>query len=123
MDLIRTLLLWIESDPRFDGTCQVQPNHPSELGIPDHSYAEVAYHLNHLIEGGYVKGSHTMQMPFVAQLTWSGHDFLDSVRDPEIWAKTKKGAEAGKGFTVDLLRDLAKGFVKKKIEDYTGIKL
>jgi Hypothetical protein (DUF2513) len=56
-------------------------------------------------------------------LTWAGHDFLDSIRDPKIWEKTKKGAEAAGGFTVDLLKDLAKGLVKKQIEEYTGVKL
>jgi hypothetical protein len=56
-------------------------------------------------------------------LTWQGHDFLDSVRDPKIWAKTKEGALAAGGFTVDLLAELAKGFLKKQIEERTGVKL
>jgi hypothetical protein len=30
--------------------------------------------------------------------------------------ETKKGAEAAGGFTVDLLKDLAKGFLKKQID-------
>jgi len=57
------------------------------------------------------------------RLSWAGHDFVDSVRSPEVWAKTKKGAEAAGGFTVDLLKDLAKGFIKKQIEDLTGVKI
>ncbi|WP_258366769.1 hypothetical protein [Burkholderia vietnamiensis] len=40
-----------------------------------------------------------------------------------MWAKTKAGALAAGGFTVELLGDLAKGFIKKQIEDRTGIKL
>jgi hypothetical protein len=64
-----------------------------------------------------------LRLPENIELEWAGHDFLDSVRDPEIWAKTKQGAETAKGFTVDLLKDLAKGLVKKQIEDYTGVKL
>ena len=59
----------------------------------------------------------------VRGLTWNGHDFLDSIRDPKIWAKTKSGAAAAGGFTVDLLKDLAKGLVRKQIEEYTGVKL
>jgi Hypothetical protein (DUF2513) len=57
------------------------------------------------------------------QISWQGREFLDTVRDPEIWAKTKKGAEEAKGFTIDLLKDLAKGLVKKQIEELTGVKL
>jgi hypothetical protein len=59
----------------------------------------------------------------IKRLTWEGHDFLDSIRDPKIWEKTKKGVEGAGGFTVDLLKDLAKGFMKKQIEEYTGVKL
>lgn len=59
----------------------------------------------------------------IFRLTWAGHEFADSVRDAEIWAKTKKGAESAGGFTVDLLKDLAKGFIKKQIKDKTGIDL
>ena len=57
------------------------------------------------------------------RLSWQGHDFLDSIRDPEVWNKTKKGAAAAGGFTFDLLKDLAKGFIKTKIEEHTGIKI
>ena len=53
----------------------------------------------------------------------AGHDFLDAVRDPEIWVRTRKGAEHVKGFTLDLLKDLAKGFLKKQLEEYTGVRL
>jgi len=47
----------------------------------------------------------------------------DSIRSPDVWAKTKAGAYAAGGFTVELLADLAKGFIKKQIEDRTGVKL
>lgn len=57
------------------------------------------------------------------RLTWAGHEFVDSVRDPKVWAKTKEAAAFGGGFTIDLLKDLAKGFIKKQIEDLTGVKL
>jgi Hypothetical protein (DUF2513) len=111
MDLIRTLLLRIESDPQLDGTRQLTPDQPSDIGIIDHSYSEVAYHLNQLIDKGYVKGTHAMQMPSVSHLTWEGHNFVDSVRDPETWAKTKKAAVRAGGFTIEILRDIAIGLI------------
>jgi hypothetical protein len=57
------------------------------------------------------------------RLSNSGHDFLDTIRDPKIWVQTKKGAEQAGGFTLDLLKDLAKGLVKKQVEEWTGVKL
>jgi hypothetical protein len=48
---------------------------------------------------------------------------LDSIRDPENWAKTKKAAARAGGFTVNLLRDVAYGIIKKALENHTGITL
>ena len=62
-------------------------------------------------------------MVFFGKLTWAGHDFLDAVRDPAIWAKTKAGATAAGGFTFDLLKGLAKGFMKKQIEELMGVQI
>ncbi|MGH6849314.1 MAG: DUF2513 domain-containing protein [Methylocella sp.] len=59
----------------------------------------------------------------ISKLTWAGHDFLDSVRDPKLWEKTKREIDAAEGYTFDLVKDLAKGFIKKQIEEYTGVKL
>jgi hypothetical protein len=46
------------------------------------------------------------------RLTWFGHDFLDSVRDPAIWKATKEGAAKIGGFSVHLLGALAKGLIR-----------
>ena len=57
------------------------------------------------------------------RLTNSGYDYLDSIRDPKVWRKVKSSAAGAGGFTLELLGDLAKGFIKKQIEDRTGVKL
>lgn len=56
-------------------------------------------------------------------LSWAGHEFLDTVRDPEVWANTKRGAHAIGEFSFDVFRALAKGFVKTKLEQHTGIEV
>jgi len=49
---------------------------------------------------------------------------VDAVRDPEIWRNVaQRRLEGGGSFTFDVLKDLAKGFIKTKIEEHTGIKL
>ena len=57
----------------------------------------------------------------ITRLTHSGHEYLDLIRDDKIWAKTKDGAYAVGGFSIELLADLAKGFVKKQLSKHTGI--
>lgn len=93
--------------------------------MPGYNIDQIDYHLMLINKAGLIDegGIRPAEGIGFRSLTWEGHDFLDSVRSPEVWAKTKKGAEAAGGFTVDLLKDLAKGFVKKQIEEYTGVKL
>lgn len=123
MDLIRDLLLAIEDHPELDGFGMFQFEGPEDLGIADRSFEEFHYHLVMLIEAGLVNGELTMQSPIISKLTWQGHDFLDSVRDPVIWLATKDGAKKAGGFSLELLGALAKGLIKKKIEEHTGVQL
>ena len=58
------------------------------------------------------------------RVTNKGHDFLEAIRDEGIWNKTKAAvAETGGSATLEIFTALAKGFLKKKIEDHTGIAL
>ena len=122
-DLIRDLLLGIEADPKFNGQTVLSPSHV--FSISDRSPEEIAYHLGMLIEDGYVNGKRTNQpgIYVVFGLTMKGHDCLDSIRDSVIWEKTKDGAEKAGGFTLALLGELAKGFIKTKIKEQTGVDL
>lgn len=125
MDLIRELLLRLESyEMEIGDVFSIAPDDEA-IAIDGYDIAQIEYHLSLLRDQRFINcpGSQPMIGITFAGLTWQGHDFLDSVRDPEIWEKTKNGASAVKGFTFDLLKDLAKGLVKKQLEDYTGVKL
>jgi hypothetical protein len=127
MDLIRELLLKLEAIEVSPG--EINEEIPLEVvAVSGFTDKQLAHHLRMLADGGFIDTG-TKEMPVSTwtfrfrKITWKGHDFLDSVRDQKIWEKTKKGAEATGGFTVDLLKDLARGFVKKQIEEHTGVKL
>ena len=125
MDLIRELMLKLEAMPYSLGVVHELPPGEGMMTFDGYSSDEIAYHLELLIEASYLvtAGGNMGGDTYFERLSVAGHDFVDSVRSPEVWAKTKKGAEAAGGFTVDLLKDLAKGFIKKQIEDMTGVKL
>jgi Hypothetical protein (DUF2513) len=125
MDLIRELLLKLEALPMGPGGIVTIAPYDEEVAVPGYDPDQIDYHLSQICKSGFIDegGAHPMVGIGFHCLTPTGHDFLDSVRDPEIWAKTKKGAEAAKGFTVAILKDLAKGLVKKQIEEFTGVKL
>jgi Hypothetical protein (DUF2513) len=126
MNLIRELLLTIESLPvGRSGVVAVSPA-GKNIAIDGYDATHIKYHLSLLREAGFLDCAGrvlTDGTMAVRGLTWAGHDYVDAVRDPEIWKKTKRGAEAAGSWTFDLVKELAKGFIKTKIEEHTGVKL
>lgn len=125
MDLIRELLLKLEALKMRPGDVVHMMQDDDEIKIPGYEPDVIEYHATLIGSAGLIDSGTVRAMQGITfrALTWEGHDFLDAIRDPEIWAKTKKGAAAAGGFTVDLLRDLAKGFIRKQVEEFTGVKI
>ena len=119
MDLLRTILLKIEESPAFSKVnAPMQPVSALTLGIGGHDEDAVTYHCAQLVDGGYLTGNTKMAahgMVMVGHMTLRGHEFLDAVRDPDIWSKTKQRtagiATVGLGF----LWEIAKSEIKLKL--------
>ena len=78
------------------------------------------YHAALLCDAGLMvqSGDHAFR------LTNQGHDHLEAIRDPGLWAKTKDAiAETGGNATLEIMKDLAVGFLRKKIQQNTGIEM
>lgn len=124
MDLLRLILLKLEAidENEKQGIWHLTGN---DLPIEGFSWEQVRYHYDLSVEAGLVDqgGRGVMNGIMFRRLTWAGHDFVDAVRDDDIWRKTRQGASAAGGFSVDLLKDLAKGFIRKKISEHTGIEI
>ncbi|MDF1608414.1 DUF2513 domain-containing protein [Hoeflea sp. YIM 152468] len=120
MDLIRLILLEIEEKDSGSGqTITIGDiGHPSEV---------VTEHLFMLKNAGFIEGIDASHMQgrhmLVQRLTWNGHEFLNTVRDPEVWAKTKKGADKVGAFSIEVLSEIAKGIIRKKVADLSGIEI
>ena len=111
MNLVRELLLLIE-DKQTGGP----------LRLPGHIDVNVA--ASHLVlteQAGYTKNNilYADDEAFStnAELTWHGHEFLDSIKNDAIWSKTKeviisKGLELG-SVSFGVVKDLAALQLKK----------
>lgn len=123
LDLIRNLLIYIENHVDFDSEdWHFSYDYPDRKAL---GYALKLMRQKGLIEAKVLEDSMTQfeDGHYDVVITWDGADFLDTVRDDEIWRKTKEGAKEAGGFTFDLVKALAKGFVKKNIEKHTGVEL
>ncbi len=58
------------------------------------------------------------------RLTSQGHDFLEATRDEVLWKKTKDAvSETGGNASLEIVKALAIGFLRKKMAQHTGLDL
>jgi hypothetical protein len=117
MDLVRQILLIIEDSPT--------PWIEGYLEVPGYERGPVTHHLHLLKEAGYIQAYEATDanteygfMMQDASLTWQGHEFLDEVRDVEIWKKTKAGAAKAGSWSVRMLGELARGYVRQRAVEF-----
>lgn len=122
MDLIRELMLKLEELPLERGAVWLINADLDELQVPGYSADQIDYHLSLIDEAGLIDsaGASAMDGYGFRRLSWQGHDFLDSVRSPDVWDRTKQAASAAGGFTVDLLVFAAKTYLEGKIKGLIG---
>jgi hypothetical protein len=122
MDLIREILLAIE---RLD----TGADDDLDVVVDGVDPRVVNAHLRLLDEAGFINAH---EIPddteefshFVpTRLTWSGHEFLDAVRDPEVWRRTKAGAAKAGGAGVEFMWELAKAYGKQLLKERIGVDL
>lgn len=127
MDLVRELLLKLEAMPGGPGR-RITFEVGDDLTIPEYSSDEINYHLGQLYKAGYVTSGDTSDRMMSGQwvfssLTWEGHDFIDAVRDPDVWRRTKAGASKVGSWSVGLLLDMAKAYSRLKAKQVLGLDL
>jgi hypothetical protein len=112
MDLVRSILLRIEENdaPEF-----VQM--PSFEGIDEEI---VAYHIRMMKEADLLDAVDASTMSgedyIHISITWRGHEFLETVRDPAIWQKTKAGAAKLGSFSLSIIGEIAKAAIVAKAQ-------
>jgi len=110
-ELIREILLEVESTE--------DPLSLKTLNLPGHTDEEISYHICLLAEAGFLKAHDLTTLNgfnwSATRLTYEGHEFLDTIRDNEIWRKTKEIAKIAGISSINALFEIGKGFVKQKL--------
>jgi hypothetical protein len=121
-DLERQILLAIEA---YDG--ESEPYYADLSGLPA-ARIQIDYQTRLLSEAGLIWAIDcaTKDEPFAmmpVRLTMAGHEYLDSIRDDEVWRRTKTAAQTIGSFSLEALSALARGFIREKIRKHTGIEV
>jgi hypothetical protein len=125
MDLVRDLMLFLEGKP---DTAMISAE---DIPMAQRNSTEIQYHLNLIYQAGFLnaeafRSSTTSDriikvIPF--DLTWQGHEFLDAVRDPEIWRQAKAGAASAGTASIQFIWGIAKALLRNAIREKTGFDL
>lgn len=121
-DLVRDILLAVEADSS-------SPEKSILLELESGTSQEIAYHVMLLHEAGLLFGQDESVLSDVypvwrpKRLTFEGHEILDTVRDTEVWRRTKTGAEKAGVASIGLLMELGKAYGKQILKERLGIEL
>jgi Hypothetical protein (DUF2513) len=115
MELIRDILLAVEaSDHDLWGWMH--------LKIADHSPEELSYHVQLLAEAGFLEAQELSSMDGYEwqpkRLTYAGHEFLDTIRDGEVWRSTKDIAKKAGVASVQALFQVGIAVGKQKLAEH-----
>jgi hypothetical protein len=114
MDLIRSILLTVESDPVMTGS-QFTAYNTSDF--PGHSQVEINYHIDLLFEAGFVAGMPDSNPgPLITKLSWQGHEFIAATKDPDVWRRVKDRIKGVADVGLPVLIELGKDELKKKLK-------
>ncbi len=126
MDLIRDLLLKLEA---LDvNAFEVATVSTENLDLDGYEAAQIDHHMALLYEAGLIVSGIDQDALgegtwVFRRVTWAGHDFLDTIRDPEVWKRTKEGASKLGGWTFGLIKDLGTAYLKHKARERLGLDL
>ena len=118
-DLIRDILLAVEAHAEPEGLIVLYINNPSAEMI--------SYHVRWLDEAGLLDALDIGGMNCFkwqpTRLTYEGHEFVNIIRDDEVWELIKTGAEKVSSTSLSLMLELGKIYGKQVLKVRIGIEL
>ena len=121
-DLVREILLAVEASKN-------DPKKGIDLVLKNRSSQEISYHVLLLTEAGFVLSQDAAYLANAVsiwqptRLSYKGHEFLDTIRDREVWRLTKAGVEKAGGVSLAVMLEIGKACGKQVLKDRLGIEL
>lgn len=116
-ECVRSILLTIEEKHQYGKVLRLEEILQSER-LSDFDEDEIKYVLIKLADAEYISGTPTYGSNQLVDfdcnvLTWSGHQFLDTIRDPEVWKKTKRIASKLTSVSITMLSSIGSQVLTK----------
>lgn len=108
-DLIRLLLLKIEDIT--DGYSEFY-NADIIKAFSDYSGAVILYHLKYLDDAGYIE---RYRHNVIIDITPIGREYLNSVRNNDIWEKTKQKIQSFGDVSLPIITEVSSALIKSSL--------
>lgn len=96
-----------------------------QLSNENFSADDITYTLWQLADGKFIKANcekYVMGVSIlVFDITWQGHELLDSIRDDKVWDQTKKATSSLKSVSIGVLKNVATAVLSGMIKQATGL--
>ena len=118
-DCVRNIMLSIESLEQ--GQCLNDANCSAFPLLQKYSSEKVNYTIERLLEAGYIPNYRVTKLPYggvyydIDSLTWEGHQYLDCIRNNDVWDKTRKKVSLFDGVPFKIMIAIAKELISDKL--------
>lgn len=117
-DNVRSVLLDMEAYMKLHEDWQnIDLKYASErtqINIDDYVYT-----IDNLLDGQYILGKRLATMDgdiyLIKSISFNGHQFLNTVRSPEIWRQTKSITSKVESVTIEILSQVATNLISKQL--------
>ena len=109
-ELIRDLMLAMESEKSAELLMV-----PRLVGREPH---QVDHHFRLLLEAGFATAGYISpdgRRWIAVRLTWRGHEYLDQIRDPDVWRFTKAAMHKTGIWSLETMGVIAKSLIFAKL--------
>lgn len=122
-DCIRSVLLHLEKTLAFDEDLKIQTVTIEEIfeNLPKYENSDILYSASKLNEAGYISAQLIFSgggfvNGYVSDITYSGHEFLEKVRDNKLWSNVKKVLSKLGTTGLSLIGETAGVMISKQLE-------
>jgi hypothetical protein len=121
-DCVRSVLLTVEKSKTIDEELNINPLTVETIfeQLPKYEDSEILYTIEKLKEAGYINA--TLQFAAghfidgaVSSITYSGHEYLDNIREPEVWRKVKAMLKNAGATTLPLISQAAQMLIGSQL--------
>ena len=121
-DCVRSVLLTVEKSKTIDEELNLNPLTVETIfeQLPKYEDNEILYTIEKLKEAGYINAvlqfaaGHFIDCA-VSSITYSGHEYLDNIREPDVWRKVKAMLKNAGATTLPLISQAAQMLIGSQL--------